>query len=298
MIAHPYAGATDLRLMQEALISGYESTHTRIGDLAWRARYHTHSELSLEIRLWLEGEKLVAWTWLRTRGGLDLYVIPDRSGDEALWDEMLDSVDVEVARRLEAGDELEEVYTWFTDEPGMAERLQRRGFVQSQEPGGSVLIADLAAVPELVAPSGYELGWVANDDDVHERVESHRTAFAPSDLTEPMYRRVRGTWPYRPELDRIVKSAEGEVAACCLAWFDESNRAGLLEPVSTHPAHQNRGLGRLVVADALQALRAAGATVAQIGTSGPAARAAYTAAGFRPWKHETTFRKPLRTGER
>lgn len=46
--------------------------------------------------------------------------------------------------------------------------------------------------------------------------------------------------------------------------------------------------------DALRALHEAGATVAQAGTSGPAARAAYTAAGFRPWKREIAFRKRVR----
>jgi len=39
------------------------------------------------------------------------------------------------------------------------------------------------------------------------------------------------------------------------------------------------------------ALLEGGARVAQVGTSGPAARAAYEAAGFRPWKREITFRK-------
>jgi len=73
-----------------------------------------------------------------------------------------------------------------------------------------------------------------------------------------------------------------------------TNRAGLLEPVSTHPAHQNRGLAPLVVGDALRVLREAGATVARAGTSGPACQAADTAVGFRPWQREITFRKRVR----
>ena len=174
----------------------------------------------------------------------------------------------------------------------MADRLQPRGFVRSEEPGGYVLLADLSSPPELTIPAGYSLGHVA-DEDVHARVESHRAAFAPSDLTAGLYRRARSTWPYRADLDRIVKGPDGDVVACATAWLDEANHAGLLEPVSTHPAHQNRGLGRLVVFDALRALRECGATVAQIGTSGLAARAAYLAAGFEPWSREVTYRKRL-----
>ena len=300
MISRPYSEAADLRLMQQALIRGYDSTETRIGDLAWRARYHTHYELALEIRLWFDGSDLAAWTWLRTRGGFDTYVVPERRDEERLWTELLDSVDPIVNHRLRAGDELEEIYTWFTnDDLRMGPRLEARGFVRSDGRGGNVLTADLANLPEPVPvpPGGYKLGCMAGDADVRRRVESHRAAFAPSDLTVPIYERVRRIWPYRPELDRIVRTSDGEIAACCIAWLDETNGAGLLEPVSTHPAHQNRGLARLVVGDALRVLREAGATVAQVGTSGPAARAAYTAAGFRPWKREITFRKRVRPFE-
>jgi mycothiol synthase len=296
MISREYADSSDLRLMQDALIRDYNSTETRIGDVAWQARYDTHYELSLEIRLWLDSADLIAWTWLRTRGGLDMHVAPHMNADERLWAELLDAVDATVEQRLVAGDELQEIYTWFTDgDTAMPPRLLARGFHATTGPGGHVLLADLEEPLQApVLPSGYCLGWVADEEDVHSRVESHRAAFAPSDLTLPMYQRVRRNWPYRPELDRIIKSETGDVVACCLAWLDETNRAGLLEPISTHPAHQNRGLARSVTADALKALRDAGALTAQVGTSGPAALAAYTAASFRPWKREITYRKPVR----
>jgi len=224
-------------------------------------------------------------------------MVSERRDDERLWSELLGSVEAIVHHRLRAGDELEEIYTWFTnDNLRMAARLEARGFVRSEGPDGHVLTADLAKLPEPVPvpPGGYELGCMAGNADVHWRVESHRAAFAPSDLTVPIDERVRRTWPYRPELDRIVRTSDGEIAACCIAWLDENNDAGLLEPVSTHRAHQNRGLARLVVGDALRILGKAGATVAQVGTSSPAARAAYTATGFRPWKREITFRKRVK----
>lgn len=294
MISRPYADAADLRLMQEALIRDYDSTHTRIGDVAWRRRYHTHHELSLEIRLWLDGPELVAYT-LRTRGGFDTFVAPRLKDDEALWSELMDAVEASARERVRAGDELEQIYTWFTDdEVAMPPRLLARGFEAMDGQGGDVLLAELTeplAAPPL--PDGYHLRWVADEEDVRRKVESHQAGWAPSDLTLGMYLRVRRTWPYRPELDRIVKTDAGEVAACCLAWLDEANHAGLLEPISAHPDHRNRGLARAVTADALRALRDAGALVAQVGTSGSAARTAYTAAGFRPWKREVTYCKRL-----
>ena len=66
--------------------------------------------------------------------------------------------------------------------------------------------------------------------DVISRVEAHRAAFAPSELTFKKYDRARRSWAYRPELDRVVCAPDGEVAAFCTAWLDEQNRAGLLDP--------------------------------------------------------------------
>ena len=99
MNSRPYSGAADLRLMQELLIRGHDSTHTRIGDLAWRARYHTHYELSHEIQLWFVAEALLGWTWLRTRGGLDLETAPEHRDDETLWAEMLDHAEAPYRRQ-------------------------------------------------------------------------------------------------------------------------------------------------------------------------------------------------------
>ncbi len=43
------------------------------------------------------------------------------------------------------------------------------------------------------------------------------------------------------------------------------NRIGMLEPVGTHPDHQRRGLGRVVVREGLRRLATLGATVAYVG---------------------------------
>jgi ribosomal protein S18 acetylase RimI-like enzyme len=280
--------------MEETLARAYGQTQVRVGDVAWRARYHTHSHLSLEIRLWDVGGELVGWTWVRTRGGFDVFLTPERRGDTGLVDEMLDTVETVIHARLAAGDELPYVYTFFlSDDAAMADALRRRGFEDAREPGGHVLRRELDSLPQPVVPDGYRLGWVVDDHDLLGRVEAHWAAFAPSDLTAAMYERVRRTWSYRQELDRIAVADDGQVVAFCTAWLDERNHAGLLEPVGTHPAHQRRGLASAVVVDALGALRDAGATVAQIGTSGETALATYSSIGFRPWKREVTFRKEL-----
>lgn len=56
---------------------------------------------------------------------------------------------------------------------------------RSEQPGGWVLLADPGTTPL----PGYPLGHVA-PEDVHARVQSHRAAFAPSDLTVEMHSKV------------------------------------------------------------------------------------------------------------
>jgi ribosomal protein S18 acetylase RimI-like enzyme len=280
--------------MQDAVSRNYKHTLTRIGDIAWRARFHSHSELGREIQLWEQADQLVGYTWLRTRGGFDVFIAAEHQDDRTLLVEMLDQIEDSVRIRVAAGDEPREVYTFFNpDDRAMANELEARGFAKSDESAGVVLCANLGSLhgpPEV--PPGYRLDCVSNSDVVG-RVEAHRAAFSPSDLTASLYERVRRTWPYRSQLDRVVKTEHGAVVAFCTAWIDDRNRAGLLEPVGTHPDHRERGLGRAVVTDALLSLRNAGATLAQVGTSGAAARRTYESAGFTEWAEEATFRKAI-----
>lgn len=279
--------------MQDAVSRAYPHTLTRVGDIAWRARYHTHSELALEIVLWLDGSRIAGYTWLRTKGGFDMFRAPEVEKEPELLAEMLAVVIESSRRRVDAGDDLRRIYTFFDpQDAAMAEAVVKMGFERHEGETAVLLLDYMDAAKGLALPIGYSLDFV-RDGDVQGRVEAQRAAFAPSDLTAPMYERVRRTWPYRPELDRIVKDAGGEVVAFCTGWYDEVRHAGLLEPVGCRPEHQNRGLARAVVADAVQALHLAGAAVVQVGSSGPAAVRAYEAAGFRQWASEVTFERSL-----
>ena len=87
--SRPYARAADLRLMQAAVADAYAITTLRVGDVAWLTRYHTHRQLSLDIRLWEDATgRLVGWTYYRAFGGFNLFVAPG-CADPALLDEML-----------------------------------------------------------------------------------------------------------------------------------------------------------------------------------------------------------------
>jgi len=272
-----YSGPDDLRRMQALLASHYAETHLRVGDLAWLVRAYTQPELTDRIRLWADelGE-LRGWTFHRDNGGFNIFPAPD------LLSEMLNVID-------KAGGK----YTYAIDlsrpaDRALAEALRERGFQAMDDSTCGVLTRDLTTLPAVTAPPGYQLTTVT---DVQGRVEAQQAAFAPSTMTIEQYQRVRATWPYRTDLDIVARRDERTVAFCT-AWLDETNAAGVLEPVGTDPAHQRKGLAHAVCLAALHALRAAGARTAQVSHASAAARALYESLGFRRSGQDLTMRRP------
>lgn len=294
--SRPYAGAADLRRMQAAVARAYPTTSLRVGDLAWLTRYHTHRELSLDIRLWEDVEgQLVGWTFFRSFGGFNAFVTPGRA-DDALLDEMLTVVDDSARASVAAGDPPVSLYTYGVDlsrsgeDRALAAALERHGFKAAPSTGG-VMTRSLHHVSDPAVPTGYRLGSVQTRAQMLGRVAAQQAAFAPSDLTVERYERVQRTWPYRADLDRIVLTDDDVVVAFCTAWLDDANAAGLLEPVGTHPAHQRRGLAKAVCTDALRALREAGAQTAQVGFASDAGHATYRSIGFECSATDTVYRR-------
>lgn len=292
-----YAGAHDLRRLQDAVAAAIGSTILRVGDLAWFTRLGTHRQLGLTIRLWEdETGRITGAVFLSAKGLLVIFVTPGET-DAAFIDEMLASVD-EVARAaVAAGDPAPDIEAYGIDldrspeDRAIAAALERNGFAVTPSESG-LHRRSLDDLPEPRVPAGYRLAAVETREQVIGRVEAHRAAFAPSELTLGAYTRVRRTWPYRPDLDRIVVTDDGVVAAFCTVWFDETNGTGLLEPVGTHPDHQRRGLASAVCLDGLHALRAAGARTAEVGFIAPAASALYRSIGFEPNISDLVYRRP------
>ena len=146
----------------------------------------------------------------------------------------------------------------------------------------------------LVAP-GYRLTTMAVYLDTASRSAAHRSAFAPGSLfTDDVYSVVRATWPYRSDLDCVCVAPDGTVASYALAWLDEANKVGELEPVGTHAEHRRRGLARATNLFALRRLRDEGAKTALVAcraddAHSPAACALYESVGFRETRRLVTL---------
>jgi ribosomal protein S18 acetylase RimI-like enzyme len=242
----------------------YVGTH--VGDLAWGPT-HRADEQPWRVRIWDEG----AGAWMRRAHELEYELLPELRGGP-FEHELLDWAE------SEAGGELT-TYSLGTD-GGRLAFLRGRGY--EPKPDASPLdfhIRQVDDADEVEPPAGFRLR-TAEPADLERRVAVHRAAWEPSRVTVESYREVIAAWPYRAELDCVVEAPNGELAASCLAWLDDENGVGELEPVGTAPAYRRRGLASAVCRFALRRLCEEGATDAVVYSNTPEAKALYLSIGF------------------
>jgi ribosomal protein S18 acetylase RimI-like enzyme len=282
--ARRYENDTDLRRMQSlqqelwAAEGPYVATH--VGDLAWWLHRPEGKR-----RLWFDGDRCIAWGWLfppallaydvhpeHRRGSLHAEVLAwlDEEGEgDVLTTYALETDDETLALLAQLGYARPEPYKWYAYQLRELER----------------------EVPEPELPDGFRLHTVDGEDDFVKRVAIHRAVWAPSRVTEEVYRRVTGAWPYRADLDCVVEAPDGRFAAYVLCWHDDANGVGLFEPVGTHPDFRRRGLGSAVCRYGFRRLREEGATHALVLANDAPAVALYESVGFRRYTRVVELRK-------
>jgi ribosomal protein S18 acetylase RimI-like enzyme len=248
-----------------------------LGDVTWGLFQHEGREDEWKIRIWKDGDRTVAWSWLKgDRGLLEYDVRRDRLD---LLDEMLADPDAHTTVAFEGDDEVREA-------------LHRNGFAEDRDAGptrhGSLmhfLARDLPDAPELPPlPEGFRFGTM-EDSGFAERVAIHREVWAPSRMTESSFANVQVAWPYRASLDCVVEAPDGRLAAYCLVWPDDENRVGELEPVGVREEFRRQGLGAAVCTFALHRLYEEGGREAIVYCVSDEACRLYEFIGFR--RHAT-----------
>jgi ribosomal protein S18 acetylase RimI-like enzyme len=240
-----------------------------VGDVTWGLRQHEGREDEWTIRVWKDGDRTVAWSWLKgDRALLEFDIRRDRL-------DLLDEVLADPAARTTVA---------FEDDEEVRAALERHGFVQ---PGDrmSFLARDLAEPPEPAGPpEGFRCRTV-RPGDLAERVAVHRDVWAPSRVTESSFANVQASWPYRASLDCVVEAPDGRFAAYCLVWPDDENAVGELEPVGVREEFRRRGLGAAVCTFALRRLHEEGGRQAIVYCATDPACRLYESVGFR--RHAT-----------
>jgi ribosomal protein S18 acetylase RimI-like enzyme len=261
-----------------------------VGDLAWWSTMHTGREAEWKRQLWLDGDRCVAWSWLKLPATMDYEVHREHRGGRVHHD-LLDWFEANAAAEGPLSTfAMEDDHEWIAV-------LEAKGYTHS-EPYDSYgyHVQDLdGSLQDPEVPENFTLRTVRGEGDLHERVEVHRTVWAPSRVSEESFRNVMSVWPYRADLDCVLEGPDGTFAAYVLCWYDEQNAVGEFEPVGTHPDHRRRGFGAAVCRYALRRLQEEGARRAIVYAGGRAedagARALYESVGFRCHARVVEFRK-------
>lgn len=287
--------------MQDLVEKNWDLTvRQHIGDIAW-GRYSTgekHDEWPTA--LWMEGESCVGWGWVEQPGELWFKVSrqhKELAGDILDWFE-----------GAATGDNL--TVPVLDQETELIAPLEARGYnLDLKGPFSLHTVLDLESLPSVNLPERFQSLSMADNVSPSDRARAHALAWSllpfsedghqidtpsKSSVTEELHRGVMMSWPYRPDLDRIILAPDGTPAACCICWYDQKNKVGELEPVGTHPEFRRLGLGRAVCLAALHKLKELGADQAIVYPRGddayPVPRQLYGSIGFKPYGRTVTYR--------
>ncbi len=202
-----------------------------------------------------------------------------------LLDEMLDYAEETLADKENS---TLRIYVYDHDEPFQT-LVQKRGYQQDVEHPGYDSEFVIEGLPEIKLPEGYAVQSMAQENDLAKRCKAQGLGFDHRDPSEWAtvfaYQEVQKAPDYRKDLDLYVVGPDSEFISSCIVWYDEHNRMGFFEPVSTHLDFRRRGFGRAVVMEGIQRISALGAEKARVGSGQPF----YEAIGFQkkcigyPW---------------
>lgn len=303
---HHYQDESDLRRMCSLLQAGraarISSYYVHSGDLKWWLYYPPlGASLWDHIYLWEDpagDNRLMGWVLLNPSDAtFDVYCQPELYHSplaEAMFawaEEALISAVHPVGRKRIS-------MFWVTPEDSFRTRwLEARGYrVTGQDPALTRPLAE--PIPEWSIPEGFQARSSRGLAEVEARARAQYGAFgssAPFDQYLQRFTRFMQSAAYQPEADVVVAASGDDIAAFCITWIDEVNQVGLFEPVGTHPGFQRKGLGKVVMLEALRRLQGQGMQQAIVCTAenNAAALQLYASVGFRQYSVFRFYTKDL-----
>lgn len=286
-----------------SITAGPRAGHLHPGDVVWGLFQNMRIIPSRVIRLFERSSgELAGFAWLTPPGHSIVTVAPGVADPHGTFDAITAWAEahlIEAAR--DSGAPLEAI----TNEIASTD-LTRRDWLTGAgyRPTGQ---ADFQlnhqaldrTIPEVGVPAGAIVRAVdgADSRDLAARVALHREVWAPSKFTVEGYARLRQCPLYRPDLDLVAVTPEGELAAYGIVWWDRVSRVGLFEPVGAAERHRGRRYASAVMTEGLRRLRALGATDAVVGVAtrveSEPARRLYASTGFDVVCRWDLWRKPV-----
>jgi mycothiol synthase len=255
-----------------------------------------HLDLGAVVHLWEANGEIVAMLNPDTPGEAFFQIHP--AFREAIsCSEMLDVAEQSLSKVNEDGKK--ELIVWVNAQDASAKALiSQRGYQRSKYSAEHMRRRTLSQpLPDFDPPAGYAPRALGDECDLPARSWLSWKAFHPEEPDEKYqgwewYLNIQRVPLYRRDLDLIAVSSKEEMAAFCTVWFDDVTRTAVFEPVGTHPAHRQHGLGKALMSEGLRRAKQLGATLATVSSYGKAAHALYESVGFtdfdllEPWIKE------------
>jgi mycothiol synthase len=296
-----YAEKADQReMIQLARESHRENLH--VTDLPYRLSSWALGKVD-NIGLWVdETGRLVAWAVMQTPFWTIDYIVR-QDLERELHQNILDWGD---QRALNLSKTRYGLPAWyvnvFTDQVERRQELEKSGFTDQAEAGEEAWSkvwmerSGQTAAPIYPVPTGYTIRSLVGESEVEAYVELHRAVFGTKNMTTEWRQRTLNHPDYKPELDMVVVTPEGRLAAFCIGWVSQNPGEaiqGQIEPLGCHVDFRKYALGRVVLCETLRRLQQLGvrSIFVETDTYRNTAFRLYENVGFRVAREVLVYRK-------
>ncbi len=262
-VQRAYSNEADKTLMY-ALADQFPAGNLHVTDLPYRFSSWAFDDPD-NISLWFnEKQTLLAWAALQTPFW-EVDIVCDPSVEMSLHPEILAWAD------RHAKGTINTPYghpAWFFNVfSGQVDRihdLDKAGFKCQSDVGedsqSKVLMRRSTRTPVKVyqPPAGFIVRPLAGENEVESYVGLHRSVFETKNMTIDWRKRILSHPAYRPDIDLVVASPDGRLAAFCICWFNENSLEGRIEPLGCHKDFRCYALGRVALSEGLHRLQSLG----------------------------------------
>lgn len=256
----------------------------------WEGKlFHRNNEELIQVRSAISREVAML---LNDDNSIRAVVIPEYDGGAFLQADPADFeaqeilVNWSIENLSQLKDSKKWIEIWCNDNDELRQELLRsKGFVPTSD--HQIRRHQKLDTPKALVqlPTGYTLRNVDNSESDFEKLaQLLNSAFGRTFHSAEEYRNFATLAPsYKSELEIVVVAPNGEFAAHAGFTAHEKESFVVVEPVCTHPNHQNLGLARIAIAEGLNRSYAMGIKDAYIEAwySNPVSNYVYAAMGFK-----------------
>jgi len=192
----------------------------------------------------------------------------------------------------------------FADQESRIRDLESAGFVSQADlevdAWSKVLMRRQATQPveSCALPTGFGIRSLTGEDEGAAYVQLHRDVFLTKNMTSEWRARILRCPEYAPDLDLVVVTSDGRLAAFCVGWLGKGDGrneplSGHIEPLGVLEDFRGLGLGRAILSECLRRMHRYGVNQGYVETDKyrNAVLGLYEAVGFQTIREVLVYGK-------